>query len=75
MGNQKYVFVSHDAEDSVVQLSREGGGGAAVMRTKDALVFGIWKKDEACVPKGFQNQGDCSLQVEAIGKYIKEQGF
>jgi hypothetical protein len=36
--------VRHDAEDNVAYLSRQGGGGACICRTKNALVIGIWDK-------------------------------
>ena len=68
------MFIKHDAEINCVQLSREGGGGAAIQKTKDAIIIGIWKKDMA-MSKGFQNGGDCSLQVEAMAAYLKEKGF
>ena len=42
MGNQKYVMQT--AEDGVAQLTRLGGGGACVARTKQAVVIGLWDK-------------------------------
>ena len=33
------------ADDGVAQLTRLGGGGACVAKTKKALIVGIWEKD------------------------------
>jgi len=43
MGNTKYMFVRHDPEDNVCYLSKVGGGGC-VVRTRNAIVIGIWDK-------------------------------
>jgi hypothetical protein len=45
LGNTKFMMVRHDPEDNVAYLSRMGGGGACVVRTKNALVIGIWDKN------------------------------
>ena len=44
MGGLKFVLTTHDAEDNVGMLTRMGGGGATVARTKNALIIGIWDK-------------------------------
>ena len=74
MLGEKFMFIKHDAEINVCYMSREGGGGAVAAKTKDALIIGIWKKDLP-MSKGFQNQGDCGLQVEDMAAYLKEKGF
>lgn len=45
--NQKYMFLRNDEKDGVkfVVLSRAGGGGACVAKTKQALLVGVWGKD------------------------------
>lgn len=68
------MFIKHDSENNVCYMSREGGGGATAFKTKDALLIGIWKKDLP-MSKGVQNQGDCGIQVEDMGVYLKEKGF
>ena len=45
MGGMKFMFINHDAECNLTMLGRHGGGGASVMKTKNALVIGIWNKD------------------------------
>ena len=45
MGNLKFMMVRHDPDDKVTQLGRQGGGGACIVRTKNALVIGIWDKN------------------------------
>ena len=54
MGGEKYVFIRHDAEINCCYMSRAGGGGAVVAKTKDALIIGIWAKDMP-MSKGVQN--------------------
>jgi len=44
MGGLKFVLTTHDSEDNIAMLTRMGGGGATVARTKNALVIGIWDK-------------------------------
>jgi hypothetical protein len=74
MGQEKFVFIRHDAESNVCYMSREGGGGATTAKIKDAVIIGIWKKDVP-MSKGVQNQGDCGLQVEDMASYLKDKGF
>ena len=45
MGKCKFMMVNHVAEDQVTYLSRQGGGGACIAKTKQAIVIGIWNKD------------------------------
>ena len=46
MGNEKFMFITHDPEYGSCQLSRQGGGGACAAQLKNGVVIGIWKKDE-----------------------------
>ena len=45
LGGMKYVMTSHDPSCNLVQLTRQGGGGASIMKTKNALVIGTWNKE------------------------------
>jgi hypothetical protein len=45
MLGEKFIFIRHDPDTNTCSMSREGGGGATVIKTKEALVIGIWKKD------------------------------
>ena len=45
LGGMKYVMTSHDQSCNLAQLTRMGGGGACIMKTKNALVIGTWSKD------------------------------
>ena len=45
MGKTKFMMVSHDPETNVCYLSRLGGGGGCVARTKQAIVIGLWDKN------------------------------
>ena len=43
MINTKFMFIRN--EDNVTYLSRTGGGGACVAKTKNALIIGVWDKN------------------------------
>ncbi len=75
MGNEKYMFVAQDAS-GLVQLSKRGGGGAALMKTNSALIIAFYTKDKPTnVPKVFQGAGSCAEQVLAMAKYLTEAGY
>ena len=74
MGNEKYVFVRHDAEFGSTYMTRSGGGGAVAARTKEGLVIGFWNKDTQMNPKGVQNAADCGMQVEEMAQHLKDAG-
>ncbi len=44
LANQKYMFIKHNPESNSAYLGREGGGGACIAKTKQAIVIGIWNK-------------------------------
>ena len=75
MGNCKFMFVRHDPEDQVCYLSRQGGGGACVARTKNALVIGIWDKNVIMSNNQPQTAGDCNEVTERVAKFLKDQGY
>ena len=39
------MFVSHDAEDKSTQLSKKGGGGAAIALTNKAFIVALYEKE------------------------------
>ena len=74
LGNEKYMFVTHDESDGVTQLSTRGGG-AAVKKINTAVIVAMWKKDSK-QSNGFnQAGGDCASQVSVMGAYLAEQGY
>ena len=72
MGNTKFMFVKHEPEGNICYLSRQGGGGACVVRTKNALVIGIWDKNLIMSNNQPQNAGDCNETTERIAKSLKD---
>ena len=69
MGGQKYVMQS--AEEGVAQLTRLGGGGACVAKTKKAIIIGVWDKTAMMSTNQNQNGGDCALGVERLAKFMQ----
>ena len=63
------------AEEGVAQLTKLGGGGACVAKTKKAIVIGMWEKDAMMSTKQTQNGGDCALCVERLANFMKEVDF
>ena len=61
MGGMKYVLTSHDTSCNLAMLTKQGGGGAAIMKTKNAIVIGMWNKDAVMTNNMNQSSGDCSL--------------
>ena len=57
------MFVSRE-DNGCTQLSKRGGGGAALAKTYTGIVMATYVKDKATNVKGqFQNAGDCAQQV------------
>jgi hypothetical protein len=79
MGERKYMMVTSvdvPGYEKLTQLSVRGGGGAALMKTKSALVIALYTKDKPTSnPKIVQSNGGCSEQVEAMAKYLSDQGY
>ena len=42
----KYMFVARDDTTGLTQLSKRGGGGAALIKTNTALIIAFWVKDK-----------------------------
>ena len=75
MGGQKFVMTTHDPETNVAMLTRTGGGGATIGRTKNAVIIGIWDKNVVMSDNKTQNAGDCSLNVEKVHKILTDFGY
>lgn len=62
MGNEKFMFVMHDSDSQITQLSKKGGG-AALAKTHTALIIAFYKKDHPMKTGGTQTAGQCAEQV------------
>ena len=56
-------------------LARFKGGGASIMKTKNAIVIGMWNKDMVMTNNATQNAGDCAMQVEKVANLLKDAGY
>merc|ERR1712060_31147 len=63
LGGMKYVMTNHDPDVNLAILTKTGGGGASIMKTKNAIVIGMWNKEAIMTNNVNQNAGDCTLQV------------
>ena len=75
MGGQKYLMTTHDAETNVAMLTRTGGGGGTVAKTKNAIIIGIWDKTAMMSNNKNQNAGDCAMNVEKVHKLLTDAGY
>lgn len=75
MGNEKYMFVRHDAEAMLTQMSRAGGGATICKLKKGGIVIGIYNKDDLMSNGGNQNPGDCAFQVEMVAEFLRGEGY
>ena len=75
LGGMKYVMVNHDPAVNLAQLSKQGGGGGAVMKTKNAVVIGMWAKDAVMTNNVNQSSGDCAMQVEKVANMLIKAGY
>ena len=56
-------------------LTKMGGGGGIVAKTKNAIVIGLWDKNGVMSNNLKQNTGDCSLNVEKVQKLLNDAGY
>ena len=68
-------MTSYDNSCSLAMLVRFKGGGASVMKTKNAIVIGMWNKDMVMTNNATQNAGDCAMQVEKVANLLKDAGY
>ncbi len=69
------MFVTFDDVSGVAQLSKRGGGGAAICKTATAVIIALWVKDAPTSTGGVQTAGQTAEQVGAMSTYLKEQGY
>ena len=74
IGQEKFMFVSYDSDNNVVQLSKRGGG-AAICKTATAIIIAFYVKDKPMTTGGFQTLAMAAEQVQLMGAYLKEQGY
>ena len=83
--NEKFTFTNHtppegDNKYSTLVLTRAGGGGATVCKTKMALLVGTWLKDQKInnLTKGKEmacNMGATTMRVKAVAKMLADAGY
>jgi len=56
----------------VTYLSRFGGGGACIAKTKNAIVIGIWDKNIIMSNNQPQTAGDCNDLTEKVAKILRD---
>ena len=61
LGGQKYMFVAHNADDMTTQLSKRGGGGAAIAITNKAFIVALYEKENMQSDGKFQTGSECEL--------------
>lgn len=76
--NQKYMFMrsdtTYDGKIKFVTLTG-GGGGACVAKTAQALLVGVWRKDQPMSNGKVQNTGDCESCVISVSKTLVDAGM
>ena len=75
MNNQKYMMIVHNPDRNSCYLGREGGGGACIAKTSQAVVVGVWHKGTAMSNGKMQNNGDCNELVEKMADFLKTSGY
>ena len=68
-------MITHNPDRNSVYLAREGGGGACIARTTQALVIGVWNKTANMSNGKSQNPGDCNELVEKMSEFLKGSGY
>ena len=72
------MFVKGDKTDDGVEfcvLSRQGGGGACIAKTKMTLLVGVFQSKDTPMSVGFQNIGDCEKNVVNVAKILAKSGY
>ena len=74
LGEKKYMFVNHDEETKVTQLSCMGGG-AAIYNINGASIIAIYEKNITSSDGAAQSAARCAEQVGIMGAYLAESGY
>ena len=75
MGNTKFVYIRHDPDDNSVFLSKSGGGGACIAKTRNAYVIGIWDKNAIMSNNTPQSTGYCNDLTLNVASKLKKAGY
>ena len=77
IGNHKYMFVRHDDTGDLpgTQLSKQGGGGAAISNCGTATIIALVEKETKTSTGEFQSHADALIQVVNMAKYLKDAGY
>ena len=77
LGNAKYMFVRHDdgGDPPGTQLSKQGGGGAAIANCNGASIIAFVGKEDKNSNGQNQTHAEALVQVQAMAAYLKEQGY
>ena len=65
---------AHDGKIAFCTLTGSGGG-ACVAKTAQALLVGVWRKDQPMSNGKMQNTGDCESCVLNVGKALVDAGM
>ena len=75
IGNVKYVFRGYDEITGGSQLTKLGGGGAAIANTNTACIIALVDKEGTQSDGKTQTTAAALEQVTAMAAYLKEQGY
>ena len=77
LGNSKFMFVRFDETGDVpgAQLSKQGGGGAAIANCGTASIIAFVEKDKKNSKGKDQTHAEALVQVVGMAAYLKEQGY
>merc|ERR1711935_248746 len=76
--NQKYMMLRNDKTAEGLPfctLSRQGGGGACIVKGAQALLVGVWGKDVPMSDGKTQNTGDCEKNTHNVAHILKAAGY
>jgi len=66
IGGNKYMLIASDVEEGVIR-GKNGPAGVVIKKTVSGLVIGMHGSEVAT--------GECSLVVEKLADYLKDQGI
>ena len=66
IGGNKFMLIASDVEEGVIR-GKNGPSGVVIKKTASGLVIGMHGSDVAT--------GECSMVVEKLADYLREQGI